>query len=108
MTSAGNGSNCYPVGVGLVQADRAQLVQQVARAGVGRRGGTAEVVHDAPYRIKGSGDGAFCPPGGEGDVVARQEDAPLRLKQIVLLEVGEEALLVAVVPGQIGLEGSHK
>ena len=60
-----------------VQRDRAQLVQQLARPRVpgGRR--PAQVVDHAPDRVQSGGHGALGPAGGEGHVVAGEEDPAL-------------------------------
>src|SRR5665647_1037083 len=86
---AGAGSNGEPAPSRSVQDDRGQLVPDVAGAGVLRRRRSAEVPNRAPDRVEGRGHRALGPAGGEGDVVAGEEDAALGLRQFVLHEVPE-------------------
>src|ERR1700726_1415118 len=113
-TSRGPGRHCQAatrvvVAISsLSQVDRGELGEAVAGPGIIRVGGTTEVVRDAPDSVERRLDGSFRPPRHEGDVVARQEDAPLGGRQAVLHEVPVHAVVVAVVAGQRPLEGAEE
>ena len=78
----------------LLEHDRGEVVENVARSRVVRVRRAAQVVHDAPDGVERRLHGPFRPARRPRDVVAGQEEPAVVRRQVPLHEVGEEPALV--------------
>ncbi|MPL89774.1 hypothetical protein SDC9_35816 [bioreactor metagenome] len=95
-------------GGGSVEPDRPEGGIEIARAGVRRIAGAAEMGHDAPDRVQRRLHRALDPGRGPADAVAGKENAALRRRQGLLHEMAIHAMVVAVMPRQRALEGTEE
>src|SRR5919106_3157769 len=78
-----------PGGSGVVERERRDLREGVARPGVVAFRAPAEVAHHAPDGIERGLHRALGPAGGPRDVVAGEEHAALLRREVVLHEMAE-------------------
>ncbi len=71
-------------------------------------GCATEMAHHPPHRVKSSLHCALGPARRPGDIVARQEEAAMAGRKLVLHEMAEQPALIAVMAGKIAFEGAEE